>query len=327
MADEHLFVESFITLTNLSGDPSDITGDPTEPNTENWLEADDLDSNVEMVGAFEVPSADLDGEQILQARLRGSANDPGDNPSFTFELREGSTVVETFFSNESVTQNQDGELFEGFFDASDISDPTAVEIGINGESTGGKPGTRDTVEIGRTRWAVGLDQFVDVSTLAPTDVSVDEARFNGSVEFAALDVDVWFEWGEVGAGFPNTTPTQSSVGQGNFDELVTGLDANTEYEYRAHADGDTGTATDTGGVMTFTTVFEISGVVTAGGSPADGAKVIAVNNDGVFAAETTTNASGEYVLEVAGGHEYHVAAQHEDGDQFAGESFPFVGDE
>ena len=256
----NLFVESFITLDNLSGDPSDIQGDPTEPNTQDWLEVDDLDEDVEMIGAFEDPDVNLEGEQTFQIRLRSSDNEMGDQAEATVELREGSSVVETFISEQEITQDQDGEYFEWTWDATDLSDVSGadVEIGVNGDSTGGMPGDRDTIEVGRVRWVASLAQSVDVETQEATDVGGTEATLHGEVtDYSGADIDqgfeVWFEWGEDGAGMPESTPTQTLADTGTFDETITDLDPDTTYEFRAHVDWvDTG-QTDDGDVLTFTT--------------------------------------------------------------------------
>ena len=159
MSDENLWADTVIESVNWEQSDAEILtrlADPDDPrnttDADNWVEADDLDDDVTLTVGLPEPSADMEGQQTFVARVRSSDNDMGSPAEATFELREGSTLIETFYDAVDVTQDQDGETFIGTFDATDITDPSAVEMRFFGDSTGGKPGTRDTCEVGAFRW-------------------------------------------------------------------------------------------------------------------------------------------------------------------------------
>ncbi len=97
------------------------------------------------------------------------------------------------------------------------------------------------------------EESLEVETNAASDVGETSATLNG--ELTELEVydeaTVAFEWGESGSGLANTTAEQTLTSTGSFDEALTGLDADTEYEFRAvaEANGDE----DTGDTLSFTT--------------------------------------------------------------------------
>lgn len=96
------------------------------------------------------------------------------------------------------------------------------------------------------------DESVTVTTMDVADVSATSARLRGEVtELSGADeVTGWFEWGEPG-GETKTTAHQTLTSVGSFDEEVTGLDSDTEYEFRAVAEAVT--TTDVGDIHSFTT--------------------------------------------------------------------------
>ena len=266
MTDEIIRPDTVLESVNWEQSNGEIItrlADPADPrnttNADQWVEAADLDSDVTLTVAHPDPSGNLDGEQTFVIRVRSSDNDVGDPASATFELREDSTLIQAFETDASVTQDQDGETWIGTWDATDISNASDVEMRILGDSTGGKPGVRDTVEVGAFRWEaqVAPSEFVEVVTVAPTGLSDTEATLEGEVEWDDTDVDVWFEWGEVGSGFPNQTTVQTftTPGTDQFDETLTGLSSDTEYEYRAHAELAT-EETDQGAIISFWTAPE-----------------------------------------------------------------------
>lgn len=97
--------------------------------------------------------------------------------------------------------------------------------------------------------------LAELTTDPATSISETEAQLNGSVD--ALEgntgqLDYFFEWGEVGAGFPNsTTPASTSTVPVGYSGTISNLSADTDYEFRAAGtvDGET----FTGGTQTFTT--------------------------------------------------------------------------
>jgi subtilisin len=101
-----------------------------------------------------------------------------------------------------------------------------------------------------------VNDILEVETDAADDLGFTEATLNGEVtELSGIDsVAVGFEWGEVGAGFPTTTSAGILSGTGTFDAPFTGLEKDTDYEFRAFAtatDNSGDSSTERGGVVTF----------------------------------------------------------------------------
>ncbi|MEA1930473.1 MAG: ice-binding family protein [Euryarchaeota archaeon] len=82
----------------------------------------------------------------------------------------------------------------------------------------------------------------DVITTPATDVDESSATLNGELtDLGEFDeVDVFFEWREVGTDEWNTTDTQTLGEPGGFDAEIEGLEPDTTYEFRAVgvADGE-----------------------------------------------------------------------------------------
>lgn len=118
---------------------------------------------------------------------------------------------------------------------------------------------------------------VEVTTNEATGVSDTSATLHG--ELTALEqadsANVNFEWGRVGAGFPNTTAVQRLSSTTTFSQTITDLDRQTDYEFRAVAAGSS--RTDRGVDRTFTTERGF-------GENADYHLVTDVNGGGTFAA-------------------------------------------
>ena len=93
------------------------------------------------------------------------------------------------------------------------------------------------------------DVQISVETLQADQVGKTNARLNGELTQLAgtNSTDVNFAWGETGNGTPNTTPKQSRNSTGTFDENLTGLKQNTDYEFKAKA------GSEEGSLKTFTT--------------------------------------------------------------------------
>lgn len=167
------------------------------------------------------------------------------------------------------------------------------------------------------------DQDHSVITNGPTAVEPESATLEGTLSFTGYDgsADVWFEWGELGAGFPNTTTTQTYSESTSFSETVS-VDPDTEYEYRAHTSHDTA-GDDQGDVVSFWSALEISGTVTDTSATAiDGATVYLFHDELDDALEETTDGTGSYSRVVDGGYDWHVAAEYDDGTtEYAGPSY------
>lgn len=93
------------------------------------------------------------------------------------------------------------------------------------------------------------DVQISVETLQADQVQKTGARLNGELTQlkGTNSTDVNFAWGEVGQGTPNTTPKQSRNSTGTFEEQLTGLTQNTDYEFKAQA------GSEEGSLKTFTT--------------------------------------------------------------------------
>lgn len=96
-------------------------------------------------------------------------------------------------------------------------------------------------------------EWLYVTTDSATDVSDTTATLNGTIENLGTEdgVEVFFEWGESGAGFPNQTPPETISSPSEVEETISGLDMGTEYEYRVVAAGSE--QEDSGMVQSFTT--------------------------------------------------------------------------
>ncbi len=93
----------------------------------------------------------------------------------------------------------------------------------------------------------------DVETNQATNVGETGATLNGDLldMGQASSVDVWFDWGTSGTGFPNSTPRQTRTSPGTFSANLDGLTTGVAYEFRARS--DTGSTTETGGSVSFAT--------------------------------------------------------------------------
>lgn len=94
---------------------------------------------------------------------------------------------------------------------------------------------------------------VGVSTHDATGVGTSSATLVGELtELQNADsATVYFEWGTKGSGLANTTSEEIVSSTGTFDASVSGLDSDTDYEFRAVARADGKTAT--GATSTFRT--------------------------------------------------------------------------
>jgi subtilisin family serine protease len=94
---------------------------------------------------------------------------------------------------------------------------------------------------------------VSVSTDSASGVGTSSSTLNGSLTDLqnASSADVYFEYGQSGGSLSNTTATQTLSSTGSFDASISGLSADTSYDYRAVASA--GNASDSGITNSFTT--------------------------------------------------------------------------
>ncbi len=127
-------------------------------------------------------------------------------------------------------------LVPGRQDATDLLLDKAEDLGLSFEKEG--RGLVDAEAVADEPWV--LTDFASVDSFVAT--------MHGELRLAgfASSVDVYFEWGVSGEGFPKSTDPQTLSTPGSFSETVSGLTCSTTYEYRAVAeasDGDTATGT------------------------------------------------------------------------------------
>ena len=124
------------------------------------------------------------------------------------------------------------------------SDSNGYGVGGYGESEYGNP-----AETGDD----GEEAKLAVETHSSSDVGESSAILAGELtELVGHDsTTVYFEWGPSGEGLPNETSGQTLDSTVTFDDELTDLDDDTEYEFRAVAETDEDT--DTGAMRSFTT--------------------------------------------------------------------------
>lgn len=202
-------------------------------------------------------------------RHRLETEDTGSAHAFTYEIYEYNASGDDTLLNS--LSGSDAEA--------SISDGREFSTGGIGWLVYGRSGTQ--------RWfdeltSVSAERTVSVSTAEATNVGESSATLNGSLDDlgGAGDADVYFEWGPSG-DLSNATTPQTLSSTGAFDADITGLESDTEYEYRAVAEASDGDA-DTGSSVTFATTATadtpptIDGyTVTEAGSPNPHAEITA----------------------------------------------------
>lgn len=98
-----------------------------------------------------------------------------------------------------------------------------------------------------------VETVLGVSTVGATAIGTTSATMVGSLsELQGVEsATVYFEYGPVNEGLPESTAEQTVESTGEFETTVTGLQSDTEYEVRAVAKADGEVAT--GGTATFLT--------------------------------------------------------------------------
>ena len=112
-------------------------------------------------------------------------------------------------------------------------------------------------------YTVSTGASASVQTDPATNVDFESAQLNGEVTDLAdeSEVEAYFEYRETGATEWIETTTQTISDPQTYDETVTELDDDTEYEFRAVIDDTGGETLDTGDTLTFTTDVKQTGSV------------------------------------------------------------------
>lgn len=139
-------------------------------------------------------------------------------------------------------------------DITDLDPDTEYEFRAHAEADDGE--ITDEGDIQTFTTSETDEIVVSVETTPATSVSAEQATLNGDLTRLdnAADADVWFEWGETGAGLPNETVRQRLTETGTFDQTIDALEEDVEYEFRAHAEApaDDPEDSDQGDVLMFT---------------------------------------------------------------------------
>lgn len=168
-------------------------------------------------------------------------------------------------STDSITFSEPTNFW---FDLSDLNEDTEYEFRAVGTAD-------DHTDHGDVERFTTETVTIDIETNEASDVGKTSATLEGElVDFSGVDeVEISFEYGEVGTGFQNSTVSWSVSQPTGFFNEVSGLNEDTEYEFRAVASA--ADSTETGGVQSFTTEapygeFEINSFNQRPGRPFEG---------------------------------------------------------
>lgn len=198
------------------------------------------------------------------------------------------------WDGDTISLTGDGNLdypsdFTNVCEGSDCESPTTAER-CDGETSSSDSTTSESA--------------LTVTTNEASDVQADAATLQGSLDDlgGASSVDAYFEYREAGASDWLQTAAQTLEDPAAFSETITGLTAETDYEFRAVADASDGDST-TGDTVSFTTpasydhylqintfsgtgveyTFDTTGVAAAGdASELDNNDSITENSDGTY---------------------------------------------
>jgi len=183
-----------------------------------------------------------------------------DNESATIR---GEITALTNFGEQSEVFFEFGEDSAGLPNTTDIQEQGEVGI-FTEELTGLETGesyefqafgsVRDVSDEGAILSFETDDFEISITTLEATNVDVDSATIRGEItqlENFGEDAEVFFEFGEITEGLPNTTDIQLQDTVGVFTEDLTNLRQGTTHEFQAF--GSVQDVSDEGVVLTFET--------------------------------------------------------------------------
>jgi len=183
-----------------------------------------------------------------------------DNESATIR---GEITALTNFGEQSEVFFEWGEDSAGLPNTTDIQEQGEVGIfteDLTGLETGESyefqafGSVRDVSDEGAILSFETDDFEIAVTTLEATNVEQDSATIRGEItELTNFgeDAEVFFEWGEITQGLPNTTDIQLQDTVGVFTEDLTNLSEDTTHEFQAF--GSVRDVSDDGVVLTFET--------------------------------------------------------------------------
>ena len=210
-----------------------------ESATINYSESDDASVQTD-------PATNVDFES---AQLNGEVTGLGDESEVEayFEYRETGAAdwIETSKQTISTAQTYDETVTE-------LDDDTEYEFRAVIDDTGG-----ETLDTGDTlTFTTDEKQVGSVATDPASNVGSDSAQLNGELtDLGDYDeADAFFRYRETGASEWTETTVQTLSSAQVYDETVSGLDPETEYEFKAVADFDG--EEETGDTLTFTTEEE-----------------------------------------------------------------------
>jgi hypothetical protein len=108
--------------------------------------------------------------------------------------------------------------------------------------------------IGRFLGPLSCESPSSVATYDATGITANQATLNGDLTrfWDAPSTDVSFQWGTSSGSYPNETDAVARISVGAFSVVLTRLNSNTTYYYRAKADSG-GYGTRYGDERSFTT--------------------------------------------------------------------------
>ncbi|MEF8873612.1 MAG: M14 family zinc carboxypeptidase [Candidatus Thermoplasmatota archaeon] len=204
-----------------------------------------------------VADTDLgDGENLLYPPvpylLFGNVEDDMGNPVTNAEVE-----VESQVTGENLTIDTDsngyyefnfGNLVENGYNVTDD-----FTVGVTQD-----PGSQVNFSVDDT-WGKRIDlqssPATSVRTTGAFQITADSAELTGNVTLAGVNsVDAYFEYRIEGDPNWQTTASQNITANGEYSQVVDGLNPNTTYEFRAVIEWDGGSEEDRGEILSFRTL-------------------------------------------------------------------------
>lgn len=215
-------------------------------NVAGWAYGADMTFVTGGLSAPTITTDAADGEQLSSAQLHGTVTSDGDAPPVTVWFEYGLTTEYEMGKSPTVGGLETGSTF--YFGLTGLASDTEYHFRAVGENSEGEGWGED-------------DTFTTDAPSAPTAETLTVASFGSRqatlrgqvLTDGGVTVEVSFEYG-LNVSYGKTTPWVGGYSQGQmFEALITGLEIDTEYHFRARARNDGGTGNGDDG--SFTTVF------------------------------------------------------------------------